>query len=300
MRDVKIYPLRLTKKSWRIPIHVRHQCSDHCSKIFVRNPNNRSENGLYNFDLQDNPEYKNGKCPKFNKIDIGMLNLASFSYKHPHGIFGPLYNPNEVVIPDQKIWVEINYPILNPISVSMDFSHPNITRLELLYAISIIYRSIYLLEEVTSPPIQYTIIRDCDNCFDKTAYDYVIMIHPKEREEKKEDQCIICYQNYTDKVVKLPCNHNFHDICIKKWLTDHNTCPLCRTNVLNCHDCDGKRCVIEDHESVVIPIEHRGNILNRNTTFGFFGIYGYDFDDLCLQEMKYDRINKKLDLIFSP
>ena len=44
------------------------------------------------------------------------------------------------------------------------------------------------------------------------------------------NECPVCAEDWTDgeQVVKLPCNHVFHDGCISKWLNQKNTCPLCR------------------------------------------------------------------------
>jgi len=288
---IRIYPLRLTTRKWRIPIHIRHQCSEQCSKTLVQHPDNK-----YNFVIQDNPDYQNGRCPSHNKLDSGMMKIAFFSQNNPQGVCGPLHNPDEIVIPDQKISIEVDYPLTNTITATIDFDHPNITRSELLYAISSMYKHIYDVEERTSPSLQYTVVRDCEKCTGKTAYDYVISIRPTE----KKEECSICYQNYKrKKAVKLPCDHIFHDECIKKWIDDKNTCPLCRDCIMECGNCNGKRRIYEEHESVVIPIEHRGNILNRNPTFGVFGIYGHDLEDLCLHEMEYDRTTRKLYLFMS-
>lgn len=48
-----------------------------------------------------------------------------------------------------------------------------------------------------------------------------------------DTMCSICYENFcNDDTVKiLSCKHYYHTICIDKWLTDHNQCPICRTNV---------------------------------------------------------------------
>ena len=40
--------------------------------------------------------------------------------------------------------------------------------------------------------------------------------------------CSICLEkNNKSRTVK--CGHSFHDSCIDRWLSDHDTCPCCRT-----------------------------------------------------------------------
>ena len=31
-----------------------------------------------------------------------------------------------------------------------------------------------------------------------------------------------------EKVIMLPCIHNYHPDCIKDWLKNKNTCPICK------------------------------------------------------------------------
>jgi hypothetical protein len=41
--------------------------------------------------------------------------------------------------------------------------------------------------------------------------------------------CSICLLEYEpdDHLRTLPCKHHFHQTCIDRWLSDHDTCPLC-------------------------------------------------------------------------
>lgn len=43
-------------------------------------------------------------------------------------------------------------------------------------------------------------------------------------------QCTICLENIAESstVIKLHCDHIFHASCVLQWLSEHNTCPLCR------------------------------------------------------------------------
>lgn len=49
------------------------------------------------------------------------------------------------------------------------------------------------------------------------------------------NSCSICTMEYEqeDGLRKLTrCGHYFHTRCIDRWLDEHNTCPLCRTNII--------------------------------------------------------------------
>lgn len=46
-------------------------------------------------------------------------------------------------------------------------------------------------------------------------------------------ECSVCMDDVTlgDEVVVLPCTHWFHEACASAWLSEHNTCPICRTGL---------------------------------------------------------------------
>ncbi|KAI3454019.1 hypothetical protein Pfo_010682 [Paulownia fortunei] len=46
----------------------------------------------------------------------------------------------------------------------------------------------------------------------------------------KDAVCSICQENLVvdDKMQELPCKHLFHPPCLKPWLDEHNSCPICR------------------------------------------------------------------------
>ncbi|XP_057467911.1 E3 ubiquitin-protein ligase AIP2 [Actinidia eriantha] len=47
-------------------------------------------------------------------------------------------------------------------------------------------------------------------------------------------ECAICKENLIvdDKMQELPCSHKFHPPCLKPWLDEHNSCPICRHELL--------------------------------------------------------------------
>jgi len=55
--------------------------------------------------------------------------------------------------------------------------------------------------------------------------------HCKKTDGKIElPTCPICFTDFDmgTKTLFLPCGHIFHPQCVKPWLKDHNTCPVCR------------------------------------------------------------------------
>ncbi|KNC98780.1 uncharacterized protein SPPG_05759 [Spizellomyces punctatus DAOM BR117] len=49
----------------------------------------------------------------------------------------------------------------------------------------------------------------------------------------EEAKCTVCLSEYDagDSLKGTPCAHWFHDECIDRWLKDHSTCPICRTEI---------------------------------------------------------------------
>ncbi|KAL5727683.1 RING-type E3 ubiquitin transferase [Ranunculus cassubicifolius] len=52
------------------------------------------------------------------------------------------------------------------------------------------------------------------------------------KKEKHED-CVICCMTYRnrEKLTMLPCQHQYHSDCIKKWLKINKACPVCNEEV---------------------------------------------------------------------
>ncbi|XP_020266284.1 E3 ubiquitin-protein ligase MBR2-like, partial [Asparagus officinalis] len=48
-----------------------------------------------------------------------------------------------------------------------------------------------------------------------------------------EKKCSICQEEYedNDEMGKLECGHRYHVYCIKQWLLQKNSCPICKTAV---------------------------------------------------------------------
>ncbi len=45
---------------------------------------------------------------------------------------------------------------------------------------------------------------------------------------RSSDSCCICYDKITLKTITSCCSNAFCLVCLRKWLSSHNTCPLCK------------------------------------------------------------------------
>lgn len=288
---VRVYPIRTSKREWNVPLHCYHICNPRCAQMYMRD---QSDLSTLRYILVDNPDYVDEKCPRANQLERTFIRLYSFDIDNPVGGTGPLYEPDMIVIPDTSFSVQLTYPLSNTVDVTIRSPTFNgFTLSELIYSIKMLYYYIYQEEERTSTPRSYHLRKDCDGCSDKKIHDYVR--DSTQGNDVKEDDCSICYNKYTDKDIGiLRCNHIYHKDCILKWLETATTCPLCRKHVVDCNKCNGTGVIYYDYNGIVIPIEHRGSILNRNTTDGVFGIFGHDLEDLVIEHMHYDRVEKLL------
>ena len=57
------------------------------------------------------------------------------------------------------------------------------------------------------------------------------LILPKTDVEFEEKHFIICYKNFDDSKVTLPCGHVFHSYCVLTWFEKKMECPMCRTKL---------------------------------------------------------------------
>lgn len=60
-----------------------------------------------------------------------------------------------------------------------------------------------------------------------------IKLDEKKLGPEGKGECSVCMDDVHlgDEVVHLPCTHWFHEACASAWLSEHNTCPICRKGI---------------------------------------------------------------------
>lgn len=85
-----------------------------------------------------------------------------------------------------------------------------------------ILRAVILIREITQHYKQHQNYIYVTNIMENTL--------PKATQEdlkENKDDCAICWEELKS-ARKLPCNHLFHDSCIRSWLEHETSCPICR------------------------------------------------------------------------
>jgi len=276
---VRKYPIRTTRDKWEIRLYSKHICSDKCSEIITNLPNSNI------FVISKNP---NHVCNNLDKVLLSSVKISEFNKDFPNTIDGTLLNSDDVIIPDSRIRLIIGFPLTTPLEAVLTTDENGFTLKNLLQSIKNIYEYVYNEEERTASVNTYKLFKICTDCassdFQKYLKDCIY------DEEQKE--CSICFDGSKNDFVMLECGHKFHKNCILEWLKNGSNCPLCRKSIKQCDLCNGTFIIYYDYVGKVIPIEQRGILLNRNCTDGKFGIYAYDFHDLLIKTIKYDRKNK--------
>lgn len=83
-----------------------------------------------------------------------------------------------------------------------------------------------------------------------------------ERVDAKSHKCSVCLTKGSKVFCKTECGHYFHITCIKEWLKDNTTCPLCRYPLIDTPDKDLIRRLVENLlETLDTTILLRDNVL---------------------------------------
>ncbi|KAL7999716.1 putative Zinc finger, RING-type [Plasmopara halstedii] len=115
-------------------------------------------------------------------------------------------------------------------------------------------------------------------------------------------ECTICQLRYGigDHIVTLPCQHFFHACCVDKWLWNHTSCPLCRTEVIldqetepHCTKHNFTECSPVDQERI------RRQLRSSSQHAGFRPVVPVEIDQLDL-EVSSMTLDEDLDVEDEP
>lgn len=280
-----IYPLRMSRTFWNIPIYSIHECSASCANI-----TDFDEIGVQY--TRSNPTYKDGKCDSDYKIFPTTINLQEFDCIQPKTFSGRLFNPDQIIIPDSEFRMQINFPLKNATDIVIKKEVNGYTLREIIHVIKTCYEHIYDEEEKTASPTNFTIEKTCE-CTDKPLIQFL-----PEKSIPKGDYCCICYNEYVNEACVLLCGHEFHKECLQNWIEkgDGKKCPLCRFPILQCALCQNTHVITTHIESVELPLEFRQPYDFRHETDGVWGISSYYFEQLYLDNLIYNKYLKRLQI----
>lgn len=275
---MRVYPIRTSRNKWKIQFYAFHECDTRCETILIDRD--------HYIDITLNPTYVNNRCNLYGLIEKSTVALFRYDKNNPQCEAGPMIDPDEVVITDTMFTINIDFPLSFALSIEIHCSS-HFTRSDIIYLVKMLYKFIYEEEERTATPQVYRLNKICSHC-------NLNNIDEHSEQVTNSDDCSICYSPLEEDAVKLRCTHMFHKSCITEWIKTSATCPICRSNIYICTNCNGTRMIFYYYVGVVVPFEQRGGIINRNSSNGIFGIHSYDFESLSLTNMTYDRKNKTL------
>ncbi|GER51159.1 RING/U-box superfamily protein [Striga asiatica] len=70
---------------------------------------------------------------------------------------------------------------------------------------------------------------------DEVVFDTFTNMKENNMKEDESSGCAICLEEYKANETRATisaCSHRYHATCIKAWLKENDTCPLCRSHVV--------------------------------------------------------------------
>lgn len=261
-------PFRISRNYWRIPLYCNHVCNDLCNEL-------------------------DEKCSieKFYQAPIGVENINIMV--NDVTAEGVLVASNQVVIPDTSFSVVFDSPFSSKIEVAVNLSTPP-TLSFLLILIKDLFRQMYKIELETAQPTEHIYYAPCTSC-DSEAQNKIDTLTITD----KSGDCSICYDDLSSSTsVELSCAHVFHKHCLSQWIQKGAgkvwNCPLCRTVIFHCSECNDEKMIERTEHAVVLP---RDISIIRTRSNGVYGIHTYHFQDLYIDALWFNRKNKLLQVI---
>ena len=279
------YPLRMSRPSWDIRLYSKHECSTSCRYECVRVLN---EDFSVDLVLRRRQDLVNDMCALAHKQIRSHVSIHSFEPENPMCIDGPLQYADELVIPDERITIYLDMPVTTAYEAIVTARTPHgFTLKEIMTAVRDCYRELYSVEESTAPQQTFHLSKMCLECVRWNAEKKVDPCSPK-----SGDECTICFSAMESGAARTKCGHVFHADCLLEWMNHGLNCPICRTPLRECSDCNGTYMVYFDYTGAVIPPAHRGIL--RNDTQGRYGIHSFYLEDISVHSLHYDRVHKRL------
>ena len=122
--------------------------------------------------------------------------------------------------------------------------------------------------------------------------------------QSMDNECAICFSEYSNKKQLSKCAHCFCTNCIYQWISSKPNCPICRTNVSTLekwHAKNWKRCIIKKIKCVYSLNDYNISREERKTFLEYLGrnhVNTYFHEEEWKQIKGYISFNDNIKNIF--
>ena len=107
-------------------------------------------------------------------------------------------------------------------------------------------------------------------------------------------ECLICYEEFKEIEIDIPCKHTYHKECFDKWIKIQNNCPYCRgaTRELNEDDyfIDIKR--TESFEKLYLMFYNVSFIKKKEIILKLLNKHSIYYKDHIYNDDRYEQLKK--------
>ncbi len=274
-----MYPIRVSRPWWDVHLRTRHECSNVC-RIEVVRQYTEDMTGV-ELILRRRTDLVNDCCPMHGKVQMSRVFIADFDEANPQCVDGPLVNAGTVVVPDEEATLRIEHPLTRPYEKTIRRGG-GFTLVALLAEVKKAYEALYEEEERTASVRTFHLERLCTSCILLEDDEVVDLCSPKH-----DQDCSICFGALSESAARTRCGHVFHAQCLKQWMQQATSCPICRSALHHCDKCNGQGVIKFEYTGTVVPIDYSN--LRRITTDGTYGVHTMYLQNVTVEKIRYDR-----------